>query len=120
MSSSIEIQRVCEHCGDTFTARTTKTRFCSHKCNSRAYKAAIKNQKVEQSNVETQRIISKPIEEIKAKPFLSIAETCQLLGISRSSIYRMMESEKLAVGKIGGRVIIKRTDIDSLINSSYK
>ncbi len=118
MSSLIQIQRVCEHCGDTFTARTTKTRFCSHKCNSRAYKAAEKNKKVEQSNVETQRIISKPIEELKAKPFLSIAETCQLLGISRSSIYRMMDQDKLLAGKIGGRVIIQRTESDRLCNES--
>lgn len=118
MSSLIQIQRVCEHCGDTFTARTTKTRFCSHKCNSRAYKAAEKSKKVERSNVETKQLISKPIEELKAKPFLSISETCQLLGISRSSIYRMMEQDKLLAGKIGGRVIIQRTEIDRLFKES--
>ena len=59
MSSNIEVQRICEYCDKEFTARTTKTRFCSHACNSRAYKANIKSIKVENSNKEFQRIIAK-------------------------------------------------------------
>ena len=114
MSSNIEVQRICEYCGKVFTARTTKTRFCSHICNSRAYKASLKNLKVELSNNETQRIISKPIEELKTKPFLSIAETCSLLGISRRTVYRMLERGELKAGKAGKRTIIQRSEIDKL------
>lgn len=39
MSSKIEVQRICQYCKKEFTARTTVTKYCSHKCNQRAYKA---------------------------------------------------------------------------------
>ena len=114
MSSNIEVQRICEYCGKLFTARTTQTRFCSHTCNSRAYKANLKSLKVELSNKETQRFISQPIEELKAKPFLSINETCKLLGISRRTIYRMLERGEIKAGKAGKRTLIQRSVIDNL------
>ena len=118
MSSNIEVQRVCESCGNIFKARTTTTRFCSHKCNSKFNKLNIKNQKIESSNKETQSIISKPFDELKAKPFLSIAETCKLLGISRRTVYRMLERGELYAGKAGKRTIIKSTEIDKLFEQS--
>ncbi|MEG1005727.1 MAG: DNA-binding protein, partial [Bacteroides sp.] len=37
-SSSIRIKKVCEWCGEVFYAQKTTTRYCSHRCNSRAYK----------------------------------------------------------------------------------
>jgi hypothetical protein len=82
MSSNIKVQRVCQHCGNEFTARTTSTKYCSHKCNKAAYKANLRANKVEESNKETQRIKTKPVDELKAKVYLSIAETCKLIGIS--------------------------------------
>ena len=38
MSSNIFVQRICEECGNEFTARTTVTRFCGDRCAKRAYK----------------------------------------------------------------------------------
>jgi len=74
MSSNIHIQRICQHCGNEFTARTTVTQYCGDACSKRAYKARVKAGKVEVSNKETQRIKTQPIEELKLKAFLSIAE----------------------------------------------
>jgi excisionase family DNA binding protein len=116
MSSNIKVQRICQFCGNEFTARTTKTLYCTHTCNSRAYKAKVKGLKIESSNNETKAIITKPIEEIKAKAYLSIAETSKLLGISRRTIYRMLERGDLKTGKAGKRTIIQRADIDNLFN----
>ena len=96
MSSKIEVQRICQHCGNEFTARTTVTRFCSHRCASAAHKQKVRAGKVEQSNKQTQ-----PIEELKAKAFLSIADTCKLIGISRRTVYRMIERGELITGKAG-------------------
>lgn len=114
MSTNIQVQRICQHCGKEFTARTTVTRFCSNACSSKAYKANVKTLKVELSNRETQLIVSKPFEELKAKPFLSVWEAAQLLGISRRTIYRMLDRGELHSGKAGTRTIIKRSDIDSI------
>ncbi|WNH10499.1 helix-turn-helix domain-containing protein [Thalassobellus suaedae] len=116
MSSNIEVQRICEHCKQEFTARTTRTKYCSHKCNSRAYKANIKNQKIEASNKETLKTISLPIEELKQKEFLTIAETCQLLSVSRWTIWRKIKNNEIQASKIGSRTIIKRIEIDKLLN----
>ena len=115
MSSNIKVQRICQHCGNEFTARTTTTLYCSHRCNSAAYKAKQRAGKVEQSNKETQRIKSQPIEELKAKAFLSIAETCKLIGISRRTVYRMIERGELITGKAGKRTIIRRSDLEQLL-----
>lgn len=115
MSSNIEVQRICQHCGNEFTARTTTTLYCSHRCNSAAYKAKQRTGKVERSNKETQRIKSQPIEELKAKAFLSIAETCKLIGISRRTVYRMIERGELIIGKAGKRTIIRRSDLEQLL-----
>src|SRR5678815_3235322 len=114
MSSNIKIQRICQHCGNEFTARTTVTKYCSDTCAKRAYKVRMKETKIQVSNVETQRIKEKPIEEIKAKEFLSIADTSKLLGVSPRTLYRMIGRKELKVGKVGNRTIIKRSEIDRL------
>ncbi len=44
----------------------------------------------------------------------SIDETCQLVGASRWTIYRMIDKGSLKVGKLGSRTIIKRQEIDKL------
>lgn len=114
MSSNIKIQRICQHCGNEFTARTTVTKYCNDTCAKRAYKVRMKEIKIQVSNVETQRIKEKPIEEIKAKEFLSIADTSKLLGVSPRTLYRMIARKELKVGKAGNRTIIKRSEIDRL------
>ena len=53
MRSKISVQRICEHCGDVFTAKTTVTRFCGDNCAKRAYKQRLKASKIEVSNKET-------------------------------------------------------------------
>lgn len=67
MSSNIRIQRICQHCNNEFTARTTVTKYCSHKCASRAYKDRTRKKKVEKSNAETKKIITQPVELAKRK-----------------------------------------------------
>lgn len=116
MSSNIKVQRICEHCGVQFTARTTKTRYCSHTCNSRAYKAKVRSQKVEKSNIQTIATIAKPIEEIKAREFLSISDVSNLIGISKRTVYRLIEKGELKYSKVGSRTIIKRTSLNRMID----
>lgn len=115
MSSNIKVQRICQHCGKEFTARTTTTQYCNHSCNRKAYKARERTGKIETSNQETQRIKKQPIEELNAKAFLSIAEACKLIGISRRTVYRMIERGDLVTGKAGKRTIIRRSDLENYI-----
>ena len=57
MSSNISIPKVCNHCGKTYIAHKTTTRYCSHKCNSRDYKLKAKQDKIEKTLLEQQNII---------------------------------------------------------------
>jgi excisionase family DNA binding protein len=115
MSSNIKVQRICQHCGQEFTARTTITLYCSHRCNSAAYKAKQRAGKVEQSNTETQHIKTHSIEELKAKEFLTVREVARLLNCSVRSAYYYIESGTIKAVNLGQRITrVKRSDIDKL------
>ncbi|HEV8512556.1 MAG TPA: helix-turn-helix domain-containing protein [Cyclobacteriaceae bacterium] len=117
MSSNIKVQRVCQHCGKDFTARTTKTLYCSLQCNSKAYKAKQRAAKVEASNAETIKIKTLPIEELKAKDFLTVKEVANLLSCSVRTIYYNIESGNLKAVNLGERITrVKRSDLDKLFD----
>lgn len=116
MSSNLRIQRICQYCGSEFTSKTTVTRTCSDKCAKRLYKKKKRDVKIEVSNEQTKRIVSKPMEELSAKAFLSISETSKLLSISRWTIWRAINRHELNAAKIGRRTLIRRADIDRLFD----
>jgi len=119
MSSNIEVQRICQYCSKEFTARTTTTLFCSHKCSSTAYKAKVRARKVEGSNLETQRIKTQPIEELKAKEFLSVRDVSKLIGCSRQNVYLLINAGKLkATNILEKKTIVKRSDLDKLFEET--
>jgi len=111
MTSNIRLRRICGHCQQEFTAKTTVTKYCSDICAKRAYKARIRKAKIEQSNKETHEMEIKPIQD---KEFLTIAQACKLLSISRWTIWRAVNRGELKAGKIGRRVILRRADLDRI------
>jgi excisionase family DNA binding protein len=114
MSTNIQVQRLCQFCGEEFTAKTTVTKYCSLRCASRAGKARKSEEKIVRINTQTRQAVLKPIEEIRAKAYLSIAESSRLMGISRRTIYRMIDRGDLNAGKAGRRTLLRREDIDKL------
>jgi excisionase family DNA binding protein len=115
MSSNIQVQRICQHCGNEFTARTTVTRYCGDDCAKRAYKARLRAAKVEVSNSETLRIKTQPIEELKAKEFLTVREVASLLNCSLRSAYYHIHSGNIKAVNLGQRITrVKRSEIDKL------
>lgn len=115
MSSNIRIEKTCQLCGKLFIAKTTVTKFCGHDCSRKAYKKTKRTEKIELAiEKEIKTKVFNPM--ISSKEYLSIAETCQLLGTSRWTIYRMLQNGKLQHTKIGTRTIIARKEIDKLFN----
>lgn len=115
MSSNIKVQRICQHCGTEFTARTTVTKYCSHRSGSLANKALKRAEKVQKSNTETKQIKTKPIEELKAKEFLTVREVARLLNCSVRSAYYYIESGTIKAVNLGQRITrVKRSEIDKL------
>lgn len=121
MSSNIMVQRICQLCGTEFTARTTVTKYCSHKCSQKAYKLRIKNTKVEQSNKETQWIKNLPIEQLNAKDILSVREVSILLGCSLRITYRLIGNGPIKAVNLAERMTrVKRTEIDKLVTKAKR
>ena len=114
MASNIRISKVCEHCGESFIAKTTVTRFCGDTCAKRAYKARNRAKQIEASEQETKAKIQQPIIELQAKDFLSYDEFCQLFNVSRSTVWRLCKTQQLKSVKIGRRKFISRASIDKL------
>lgn len=119
MSSKIEIEKTCIYCKNKFIAKTLKTKYCSHTCNSRHYKKRKRDEKIYNFKEEQ---VNKPNEQnikvdLRHKEFLSISETALLIGISKRTVYRLIEKKELKPYKLGSRTIVKRVDIDNLFNS---
>ncbi len=115
MSSNIQVQRICQHCGKEFTARTTVTKYCSNRCNKAINKAKERAGKIEQSNKETHQIKTQPIEELKAKEFLTVREVALLLNCSVRSVYYYVETGTIKAVNLRQRVTrVKRSEIDKL------
>lgn len=103
MSTNISVQRICEYCQNEFTARTTKTKYCSHQCNSKHYKLKVKGVKIEKSNTETRKKKTHDITKVNAKEFLTVKDVSLLLGCSLRTAYRLVND-----GTIGGVNLAQR------------
>lgn len=118
MSSNIRIQRICQHCNNEFTAKTTVTKYCSDVCAKRAYKERKKLENIKTSNNETQRIITLPIEQLKAKEFLTVKEVSKLLNCSVRTVYYYIKNGNIKAVNLGQRMTrVKRSVIDEMFKN---
>ena len=121
MSSNIRINRICKHCGEVFVAKTFKTQFCSHSCNSKDYKKREKIRKIEESQEEyksdlkSSKSQSMNMEELKSKIYLSIAEVCLLVGMSDSTIRKFVKEGRLKTIRLGKKYLILKSQIEDLM-----
>lgn len=119
MSSNIRLEKTCIQCGNVFTAKTTVTQYCSDNCAKKAYKQRKRASKIDAAiQEERQKVQPHSSIPVTQKDFLSIDETCQLIGASRWTIYRLIDKGQLIAKKIGSRTIISRKAIDNLFNTS--
>jgi len=125
MSSKIEIKRVCEHCGQVFTARTTITRYCSHKCNSKAYKLQQKKDKIQQFNLVTKNTILKAEMDLSLSSVASLKETVSIkelaivLGVSQRTLFRLIKDDKFPKIKLGRRLVFRKESVIDFITCKY-
>lgn len=106
--------RICEGCKSEFTARTTITRFCSHTCNRLHYKKQLRLKKVEASNIETAHM-ARELEPVTAKDYLTIKEVCNYIGISRTTLWRLMKNKTIQCIKLGDRTIINKSNLEKVL-----
>lgn len=124
MSSNISIPKICNHCGKSYIAHKTTTRYCSLICNSRDYKLKVKQEKIKNTLIEQQNIICSTQESniinpnsLLSKNYLSIQDTADLIGVSRWTINRMVKRGELQIHKFGRKKIIQKSQIENLFKS---
>jgi excisionase family DNA binding protein len=115
MSSNIQVKRICICCNAEFIARTTITKFCSKKCNSRWYKSRSKAAKIERSEKETSQIKAQALQLLKGKEFLTAKEVGSLLGCSVRTVYNLIQSGSINAVNFGQRITrVRAIDLNSI------
>jgi excisionase family DNA binding protein len=123
MSSNLQLKKVCVYCNQTFTAKKSSTKYCSHRCNSRDYKDSIRKLKVstaEQNIIQQVGESSPKLSVIQTKQFLDVQEVCVLLKCSESALRKLITKGDIPTKQIGRKHIIRRIDIDSLFSNTSK
>ena len=117
MSSNIRIESTCDFCGENFIGKTLRTRYCSHICNSRDYKKKLKEKKLKgevKNREETE--ISKDLEALKNKEYLSAKDAAILIGCSTKTIYRLINDGTIKGVNLSKRMIrINKRSLDRII-----
>lgn len=116
MKSKLTIKKFCVWCNKEFIAQKTTTKYCSHKCNSQAYKAKKREEKHDKQKTDNLLSISTPyLEKLNSKEYLKVNEAASLLGLCKQTIYNLIQSGQLPASKISSRLtLIKRKDIDEM------
>lgn len=114
MSSTIEITKTCEWCGNTFIARKCTTRYCSKRCAEHAYKDAKRKEHVarEQTKADSPK-------GVEISPFISPNQCARLLGISRRSVYNYLAANSIPCFQFKGKTLISRDSLNSLFDGSH-
>jgi excisionase family DNA binding protein len=123
MSSNMAIPKTCTYCGKAYIAKTTLTRYCCLKCNSRHYKQKAKEEKIQnslvtqQQTMQTMQSLQTPnSNSLASKNYLCVQDAAELIGVSRWTINRMIKRGDLIIHKFGRKKIIERSQIDKLFN----
>ncbi len=102
----------CAFCGRTFTSNSGMQKYCCVRCADEAKKAKKKRQQDLLNAVE-------PVLEIQRQEYLTFSKAAILMGCSRQYIYKLVSQGKLKASRISSRMaIIRRTDIESMLDSS--
>ena len=117
------IPKTCTYCGKAYIAKTTFTRYCCLKCNSRHWKQKAKEEKIQNSLIAQQQTMQSqqtlqtaiPI-SLQSKKYLCVQDAAELIGVSRWTINRMIKRGDLIIHKFGRKKIIERSQIDKLFN----
>ncbi len=119
MSSYIDIIKICKHCGCTFNAKSTITKYCSHKCASKAYKRNKRKIKIESSNKDVlNKLISTELPILQHREYFTVSKAAILLGVSRATMYRYLAANIIKSLVIQGKTFVRKQDIDVLFDNA--
>ena len=92
----MDIQKRCQWCGKPFIAHKMTTLYCSTACIDKAYRAK-KKQKLKEQVEDEQQVALPIVESIGDKPYLTPMEAAKLLGVGKTTIYRVTQINPKAI-----------------------
>src|SRR5450432_2400975 len=129
MSSNIRLKKVCQHCSNLFTAKTTVTKFCSDDCAKKNYKKRKREEGIQVSNQTTAKEITRRVEKEPAvnarvepitKSLIDLEELSAITGLSRRTLFRLMENRRFPRLKIGNRLLFKKDDVINYLTIKFE
>ena len=126
MSSNIRIKKVCQHCGEVFTAQTTITKFCSLQCAQRAYKKRVKENKIDEAVKKTKEDLllqhqpsgnSTPAGVMKE--LVNIKELSVVTSLSERTLFRLIKDKKFPKMKVGKRLVFNKDAVVNYLNYKF-
>lgn len=112
MANRIQYQLVCVCCGETFTGSCGTTKYCSSICSGRAEKA---KKREERLRTKSEEIREQNRQSLLSQEYLSLSSAAILLGVSRPTMYGLINRGALPVLRLSQRTVrIKRSDLEKL------
>ena len=115
MSSTININKICEWCDKEFTAHKCSTRFCSKRCSEHSYKALRRQRYVEENNAATKDKVKET--SVGNGKYLTPCQCANMMGVSRATLYRYLEAGKIPCIQFNGKTLISRASIDKMFEN---
>jgi len=119
-ASKLPYPKICAYCQKVFEARKSTTRFCSHKCASRAYKDNARQLKVLDSSEQTRMEQSSALMQIQAREVLTVEQLSLLLGVSRWTVNRFLKAGLIRSIKVMGRRLILRKEVEQFLKGRHQ
>lgn len=126
MSSNMRIKKVCQHCGDVFTAQTTITKYCSLQCAQRAYKKRVKEEKIDEASKKTRAdllVQHQPSANTATtqvmKELVNIKELSVVTSLSERTLFRLIKDKKFPKMKVGKRLVFNKEAVVNYLNYKY-
>lgn len=116
-TSILKINKICEWCGSAFEAQKISTRYCSHKCGSRANKDRKRRERKQKAeDAVRQAVAQREIDEVKDLEYLSVKQAATLLNFSRDGVYKLIKRGTLKAHRISKRcTVILKKEIDNML-----
>jgi excisionase family DNA binding protein len=112
MTTNFEYPKVCKFCGNLFTASESTTKYCTPACANRGKKA---EKRKEQLRLESEAIKEQKRQNMLSQSNLSLTDAATLLGISRPTLYKLLNNNGVELLRITKRSIrVKQADLLSL------
>lgn len=128
----MRIKKVCEFCKQPFIAQTTTTKYCTHRCNQKAYKANAKKAKITKAILETNEAIKEKFVNPAVKPtvvndksrlnfdWVGIKDLSVFIGLSERTLFRLIQDPAFPKLKVGKRLLFRKDEVVNYLNSKKK